>query len=502
MPNASNIIEYARKNKEKFSLIGYFILILILSVPLVQMFIEAWDATRTTSPPIGSSGLSRSISRAVRFGLFDPILDSSHQNVSFFGFGLYLGLLSLMSIDIKKRWQAVLLWIGTIVGIIAITASGRLFALADWAQFPAFAGGAAAGLFVGGGQKLLRFDNIRTLEFRRASRILYLLFAILTVISLLELHIQYPNPLAVESGPTVELSSSVDSNEFGVDSNGLVSNFLISGAFIFTVRRFVQYEANKDFFILGPRGSGKSLFLIGCYLEALDQRDLNDSQSPLAPSKDLMDMIASLEQQDTDWIVEATEPGELKNLDFQYTHGTVFPMNISVSAADYAGEYLSRLPDAITGAVEEQESNGDVTLRRLSEGVQQADTVIFVIDLERFADNESLDIAEYFSIIQSTNNKEEMLVATKADILAEEFREERGLDAHLYYDEFIDFVNARLQQSENIGALITESSDNEIYPVYYQTKINESGERVPMRDETGSVMTVGFDRILQKFGEN
>jgi hypothetical protein len=486
-----NILEYIRENREKATLLGYFVLILILAWPIAQMLGESWEATKS------QDGLAGAIVLFMRFGVFDSILDSSHQTVTASVFGLYLGLLTLMTIDPKKRWQAFLLWLGTIVGLIALQSIGLVLPQLDVAeQAPALLGGLVVGILLGGGRQLLEIlEKGHNVEFRRASQILFLLLAAFVVISLLELHIEYPGVEVPHDNPTN--IQTVD-NEMGINGDGFLLNVVVSGIFIVTVRRFVKYDADKAFFILGPRASGKSLFLIGTYLEALKRARSESGSTPLEPSQDLMSMLEALDRQESEWIVEATGRGELKYLSFQYVHGSVFPTNIRVSAMDYAGEYLMRLPDAITGAIDPDDM--DNTLRRLAGGVENADTLILTIDIDRFESNEPLDIQEYFTILQASKDKDVLLVATKADVIADQFKEERGLDAHLYYEEFTQFVNMRLRQSENIDALVTETAGSEIHPVYYQTKVNQNGDRVPMRDETGSVMTVGFDQLLDKMG--
>jgi len=142
----------------------------------------------------------------------------------------------------------------------------------------------------------------------------------------------------------------------------------------------------------------------------------------------------------------------------------------------------------------------DTTLRRLVENIDSADTLVLMIDVERFMNNEPLEISEYFSILQAAEDKNAMLVATKADHLAEEFQDSEGLEPHMYYDEFVDFVNQRLRQNENVNSLVTQVGGSEIHPVYYQTKVDEQGNKVPRRDESGSVLTVGYDELLDKLG--
>ncbi len=142
----------------------------------------------------------------------------------------------------------------------------------------------------------------------------------------------------------------------------------------------------------------------------------------------------------------------------------------------------------------------DTTMSRLKAGVEAADTLIVVIDCERFANNEPLEIAPYFTILQATDNKDALLIATKADYLADEFEEENRVEPHQYYDDFTEYVNRRLRQNQNINGLVTQVGDVQVHPVYYQTKEDEQGNVVPMRDNQGNALTVGFEELLEKVG--
>jgi hypothetical protein len=94
-----------------------------------------------------------------------------------------------------------------------------------------------------------------------------------------------------------------------------------------------------------------------------------------------------------------------------------------------------------------------------------------------------------------------MLVATKADILAEEFKKDRGLEAYQYFNEFREYVNQEFTEgNQNIRTLVQDTSGTEIQPVYYQTRVTDNGERVPMRDSRGNVNIVGFDELLEEMG--
>lgn len=477
----ANAIEWIRDNREKAYLLGYFILILGLSLPVTGMITRGYKEANL-------------IQSLLRLRLLAGI---TLTQVSVAAFGLFIGLLTLMSIDRKKRVQATLLWFGVLVSLVVITSQGLGPGLGDaFASSLWFFGGLIVGLLLGGGLKLLNFETLRLLEFRRASEGVYVLLFLVTALTFLELHIVYPAIFNVGAdGIGVR---TIEGLSFGLNQEGLVQNVITAGLFLFVVNRFIQYDADKDFFIIGPKASGKSLFLAGAFQEANQRAKSTENATPLNPSQDLMKMMDEFDRQQSGWMIGATGRGELNNLEFQFVHGSVFPTNIALAGADYAGEYLERLPDALSGAIDEEDM--DTTLERLREGVTQADTLVVIIDCERFVNNEPLEISPYFSILQAAGNKNALLVATKADHLAEEFEEENQLEPHQYYEEFTDYVNQRLRQNQNINGLVTQVGDARIHPVYYQTKVDEQGNIVPMRDQQGNALTVGFESLLERLG--
>jgi len=477
----SNAIEWVGDNREKAMLFGYFALILGLSLPVAGMVTRGYE----------QANLVQSLLR-LRY-----LASITLTQVSVAAFGLFIGLLVLMSIDRKKRVQAVLLWIGVVAALVVITSQGLGPGLGDAAASSLwFMAGVLAGLLVGGGTALINFDTLRTLEFRRASEGVYVLLFLVTSLTFLELHVVYPSIFNVTPGGIAIASN--DGLNFGLNQDGLLKNAVLTGAFLFVVNRFIQYDADKDFFIIGPKASGKSLFLAGAFQEANQRAKSGDNATPLNPSADLMEMMDEFDRQRNGWMIEATGRGELNSLEFQFVHGSVFPTNITLAGADYAGEYLERLPDALSGAISDEDM--DTTLERLKEGVERADTLVIMIDCERFIKNEPLEISPYFSILQAAGDKNALLVATKADHLAAEFEEENRLEPHQYYEEFTDYVNQRLRQNQNINGLVTQVGEVRIHPVYYQTKEDEQGNVVPMRDEQGNALTVGFERLLEKLG--
>lgn len=478
---------YLHENTEKIKLVGYFIGMLVLALPLSKMLGNAWREGHLFRLPIAVLTQSLFTMRQVTVLLF----------------GVFFGLLALMTVDPKKRIQGSLLSIGTVVGLVGLQSMGLLLPGDLGRIVSAFLGNLVwlgAGLLISGvlgsGRQLLKSRTAEALEFRRASKALFYILVVMITAGFLEYHVQYPQLVSITNdGITVQ---QVESFSVGIVRENLLRHAVVSGLFIVTVKQFVQYDAERDFFVVGPRASGKSLFLIGAYLEALEQSRNDEQNTPMKPTEDLMDMVEELDRSNSGWIIEATGRNQIKNLGFQYVHGSVFPTNVQLSSADYAGEYLSRIPDALTGVIDEEDA--DETLVYLANSITAADTLLLLLDAERFVNNEPLEVSEYFSILQAVDGKDVMLVATKTDHLAEQFRTERGLEAHRYYDDFKEYVNEQLRRSDQIDSLVRETAGTDIHPVYYQTHTNDNGERVPMRDDRGSVMTVGFERLLDKLG--
>lgn len=477
-------LSFVEDNREKLLLVVYAIAILAFAGLLSPMLGQAWQRANISVV-------------LLRLGL---LVGLSVELVSVILFGMFFGLLTLMVVDTKKRLQGVLLFTGGTIGIIILSSMGLLLPNIDIFQNILWLlGGLIFGLAIGGGQRLLDFDSTGPLEFRRASQAIYYALSAIVVVGFFEYHVNYPFPIGVTRGG---FNLKVISPEFGIVGSGgeLVLNLALVVGFVGITRQFVRYDAERDFLVLGPKASGKSLFLVGAYLEALERFSQQDTETPLNPSQDLMSLVSALDRQGEGWFVEATRTQELEELEFQYVHGNVFPENIEVSTLDYAGEWLEDLPDALAG-VEDREALPS-TLLRVSGKVIDADTLILLIDSSRWVDDEPLGIEPYFDIIQSTGDKDIILVATKADVFAEDFRDERGLDAQQYFSDFKQYVNQQVKQDQTVQSLVAQAGGSaEIHPVYFQTKVNEDGERVPMRVQ-GSVTTVGFDALLERLGRD
>ena len=475
------LLRVIRKHGERIAL-GIYLAITVALAPLLARLFEAGWENGHLLPTV--------------FELRQLVgLEQAAINLVFLG--LVAGLLLTLLLDPKKRVSGLLLWVGVGMLLVGFSTTGTFLPEAfDVAVLVWATPGLVVGLLLGGVSQLLTLKSTGTFEFRRAARLVYYLLVGLVIISLVEAHLSYPAFLEVgtEGIAILDVDGSVS-----IETDGIVPNAVAGLLAVATVRRFVQYDSDDDFFVLGPPGSGKSLLLIGAYLEALERgRDKRmGKRDALNPSQDLMELVENLDRDSSDWIVEATGRSELKDLRFQFVKGSLFPKNVTVSSVDYAGEHLSRIPDSLTGEI----SAPDEELDRLTRGIEQANTLILLIDIERFVNNEGLGIAEYFSILEAADEKGVVVVATKADLFADEFWDEHEREAHLHFDEFKDFVADELRQSEQFSSLLRQTPEVEVHPVYYETTVNEDGERVPIRDENGSVVTVGFGRLLDRLGQ-
>ena len=480
----SSVNEFYERWNEQIKLVAYFAIVTGTAGVLFPTLGVGWKESTLIRPLI----VGISVMTGIGFEAFAVIC-----------FGGFLGILGLITFDRKKRWQGILLWIGTAVAVIALASIGLLIPNLDlFSNIPWLLLGIGVGALLGGGRKLGQIVGASGGEVRRAAIIFLYLSSALVVLGLLEYHVLYPELLNVRDGMLV--LNIPQQPSVSVETGGLFGNSVTAVVFLATLNRFVKYDAEAQFFVLGPPNSGKSLFLVGAYLSALEvMHERHEGTSPEATS-DLMDLVGELDTADPDagWSLSSTGQSETRNLEFQYVNGRVFPMNVQLSSLDYAGEFLRDLPDALTADLDEIDNP---TLQRLAAQVKQADTLILLIDCEKFDESERLNIEPYFDILQATGDKDVKLVATKADVLGENFRDQQALEPHNYFDEFVDYVNQQLSEyNQQVRTLVQSIDDGQIHPVYYQTKLNEEDERVPMRDQKGNVLRNGFRQLLEKLG--
>ncbi|WP_136601125.1 hypothetical protein [Salinigranum halophilum] len=480
----NNDTRFFRQHREKIVLFVYFVVMTAGVGLLVQTLGTGWRR----------AGLFLSLAGAI-----DMYTGVGLEQLSAVGFGVFVGLLVLITGDPKKRWQGLLLWIALVTGLIGLQSIGLFLPNIDFvANVGWLIGGIVFGLSIGGGRQLveqsMQRQTSQALEFRRASTGAFVLLTVVVVLMILEYHIQYGPIVAIDRGAN-EILIYPDRFSLTIIQESLLQNVVLGSVFVVTLRRFIQYDAERTFFVLGPKESGKSMFLLGMFLEAQQRVDDAGFANPLRPSNALLGMIDRLDSRSRGWVLDATDTGEIQDLHFRYIHGRVFPKNLVVEGIDYAGEYLEDIPDALLfpDEVDDQQLIG------IADRVRGADTLILIIDAGRFSGEDDLDIAPYPSILEECPDTEVILVATKADILAEEFEEDEGLRAPRDFDEFRRYVNDRLTNNRVVRTIVQETAGAEIHPVYYQTT-RENGELVPQRDADNNLMTVGYDELLDELG--
>lgn len=130
--------------------------------------------------------------------------------------------------------------------------------------------------------------------------------------------------------------------------------------------------------------------------------------------------------------------------------------------------------------------------------IREADVVAFAFDTEQHLrwmngddDAKFGDVGYYQRIMDLSNAKQSIGVATKADLLREEYMDIEHLEPADDYDRFRDFVNDRLLGGPFGGEI--QSLQITPYPVFIENSDNQDSPNVPIR-------AFGVDKLLEKLG--
>lgn len=246
-------------------------------------------------------------------------------------------------------------------------------------------------------------------------------------------------------------------------------------------------DGGTELFVLGPPASGRRLLLVGLFEAARDDdrdvvREANDDLRQLA-------MSFTSGARDAGWPDEATRE-RARDLRLGLTGG-LFSQGPTVATTDHGRAELEALKDVLPAAADTVD---EADLRELKQRVEAADALVYVVDCERTVEEGTPDTASYTEIIRAAPNKRALVVATKADVLAERFYEETGQEPKAHFEKFRAFVDEQLRRSSTAKALL-QTTDRIAHPVYYRTETTD-GEREPMRTRDGRVQSVGFDRLI------
>lgn len=378
--------------------------------------------------------------------------------------GFYVGSIILLFIDRYKRIQAILLSIGIYIMFGYMSESFGI----SWDII--FLGiGTAIGIILG--SNLANGNiNVDIKEFRKAANNISIFSIAYAILSFL---ILYASP--------------------DQDNSNFIKDAITILAFTYFFGKLMNYEAQGPrIFVLGPANAGKTMFLAGCYLRAL-----NITEIPARPSRALLQLIRQLHQRDIPW---PERTGGIVEYQFTYETGVLFPRKTTMRTIDYPGVYLENLSEYMYTNKDVKKMD-DVEKRYLnaSQEIADADSLIFIIDGAKYPRFEDMGITYYIEIIDKLHanrkNVKPYIIVTKSDLFMEEYGNKED------YAGFKKLIEKKFSQNVFLKNLLVEASNATFYPVFYYTKrINE--EYVPMRDENGNVYTFGFDKFMDNLSED
>lgn len=162
-----------------------------------------------------------------------------------------------------------------------------------------------------------------------------------------------------------------------------------------------------------------------------------------------------------------------------------------------------QVEDTGTGKTPDTEGDGTygvfhdrfLAAKDLVSPLENADTLVLVLDMERFVNPEKNMGAEYYSnLLDVVNDKQVIYVAAKADYLLDEFESTR-YEGELAWNEkkgpFRRFVNSKLEDNPAVSLIL---GDEMPYPVFYQT--GEDNEELQMVGYDFQVY--GFEDVLTR----
>lgn len=522
------------------TLLRYTVVILFTAPFIGWMLFRAWG------PQTAAFELLRAFKTAV--GL--PAGVAGTEAIASFGLGLYFSLLAIFASDVRKRFQGILILAGSVIALAVMAYLGVLLPNLDPTRAINWAG-LISGVILG---SLIEYQTLgqvnpetstlghaktetgKSVEFKNATYALFGVIAAIIIVGLVQAYVAgrlFPlDPIAVF-------------------------------AFVVVLYWFIGYNSSHTFQVLGPKQSGKSMFLLGLFLERVQRNSDQEMELPPNPNDGMKSMLSKLEGYDPEedgWPTAANPVGErgLNRIWFGFTAGSMFPVHVVMSAIDHGGEHLRDIADRIRpnqpmtdggpGISEESDSSdiydydddstttdGSDNGIELTEGldlsqeddsdedsaismdefytqVVTTDTLILLIDCERAVrpddktafNDASLQTDHLDTIVQNTTERKVVLVATKADFLFDRFRY-NGYDYELAtdpdgFEDFRDFVTDELRSIDSIQYLIQDAQVSEIHPVFFVTK-EHNGRRVPELDPNGNLQGVGYDRVLEVLEE-
>ncbi len=491
-------MEWLQSNQEQVRLLGYLAVMIGLGVPLATLVSRSHDsATQGT--------LTRFIVESVTG--FGPGL----VTLEAFGLGGILTLMLLLLFDDKKWAQGILLWIGLGTLTVGFWLSGFVprIALQLWAHLGHVALGATAALLLVVPRTV--WDSVldlripRRREFRRAPKLIYIAVMGSVVLLYVEYHVVYP---------PVFSPGTIGEATVGVRLDNLFVDSVTAAGFIVVTRKFMQYEAKKTVAFFGKRNAGKSVLAYCAPTDYMNRVARYADVPPLEISQDLYELLGQGEEvlieddgsgpQTGEWFIDNNEQNDLEEFSWTIKDGKLFPKNLQIDIRDHAGENLPPFVKALSGVpIDELDRGNPEVIRALLEQVENADTIVLLIDVAALRDpGDSLDAHLYGEIISEYGaSKEIVFAATKADLYDSEFRNETGLDPYNVgnFDRFRRFVTRKIQRESNVIATqMRDVGADAVHPVYVRTVEDENGDRVPVVTDDGDLQPFGHVELQER----
>lgn len=477
-------IEKITKYREYIKLVIYFLVLLIITPSLINIMGKAWS-------------IDNSLIRVLASYLW--VIDhSSIQIVINMIIGFLVGSLVLMLIDTKKRVQSLLLTTSLLYLTLNIF-MGNILSNVNWGKYITWLFiGMLIGFLSGDGKKLLMNDT----EFPKAAKNIRTLSWVIITVCLLSYYIS--------------LYSVAGDNASNLTGSILKDSFSTILFFVF-LKEFIDYDTkDAKVFLLGPKESGKSLCMAGIYLKAM-----GTSKKPSMPNEGIQNLLKEL---DTSGWPDSTK--STTEYSFIHHYGTLFPKSTELRTIDYMGSYFegisvllddmySQKSSAKLHPIQDSNSNSKgengsdllsnaetrEAVKLVAQHVYESSHLLLVLDGAKFPRSDDMQISGFISILNFFNknkiHKNFYVVVTKCDIFCDEFEAttKESLDNETYI-EFKDFMYNKLTQNLSIRQLLLEAQVNEIYPVFYHTTKDKSGNAIPVKDEFNNMYTFGFDHLL------
>ncbi|MEZ3117297.1 hypothetical protein RYH80_15380 [Halobaculum sp. MBLA0147] len=482
-------VSYLR-SKSEFMMLGVYIVALVgLAQPVANLIVRGW-----WEQP--HSVVYQLVTLVADVGLGLATIEA-------FVFGFGAVALVLMTIDRAKRIQAALLWLGIAVAATQFVTRGFLFKVAvnPLAHLPVFVVGAIVGarllLPLAAWRALTNGTIPSTRRFPRAPLALVTGLAMVLIGAWVEAHVVFP--VAVTTLPTLPIATLQRTLlEVTIVPNRLAIDSVAAMALLAVTRRFVAYKSTRSVVVLGPKGSGKTTFGRGA---------LADCERSAGVEMNGSDNMLSIGGHGTDGDT-ATVSNTRENIERSLTmqRGQLFPTDLTISTLDHAGENLKGLAMSMEGK-EEIEGLGRVKVEELRQEVVAADTIILLIDTAAYQKGEPAGLDAYETILGEIDPETQVLLAaSKADYLAEEFRQARQLNP---FDStnlpvFTEWVSTKLGDHNAIRALLNAADQDTIYPTYFASEavadpetVDGVVDREPVTDN-GSRHPYGFVELLKQ----